>query len=251
MDIWQSITKTPTPDSSIAASQKIWSHPLQVIFSPCIRFIHDVLHVNIYLHLHSHFIAAEAVLSVAQTQASRARLIAAAAPSSGAFLQAIPMSLVGTRLDNTSMCIAVSLRLGAPLSTPHDCICGMAVDSSGVHGLSCRKSAGREARHTAMNSIVMAALSSAEIPIRLEHRGRSRDDGKRPDGVTSMPWKNGRCLIWDVTYIQIHWQQDMSTKLSRVLVSWRLKRKQQSDINIHLLITQRTFSNQFLILLKL
>src|SRR5664279_1418427 len=46
-------------------------------------------------------IAAEAVLSAAQTQASRARLIAAAAPSSGAFLQAIPMSSVGTRLDNT------------------------------------------------------------------------------------------------------------------------------------------------------
>jgi len=47
----------------------------------------------------------------AQTPASRARLIAAAAPSSGAFLQAIPMSSVGTRLDNTSMRIAVSIHL--------------------------------------------------------------------------------------------------------------------------------------------
>jgi len=28
----------------------------------------------------------------------------------------------------------------------------------------------------------------------------ARDEGKRPsDGVTSMPWKNGLCLIWDVT----------------------------------------------------
>ena len=30
-------------------------------------------------------------------------------------------------------------------------------------------------------------------------RGLARDDGKRPDGVTSMPWTNGRCLTWDVT----------------------------------------------------
>ena len=93
----------------------------------------------------------------------------------------------------------VSLRLGAPLCTPHVCICGAAVDSSGVHGLSCRKSAGRGARHSTINSIVKTALNSAEIPSRLEPQGLARDDGKRPDGVTSMPWKNGRCLIWDVT----------------------------------------------------
>jgi len=54
--------------------------------------------------------------------------------------QTIPMSSVETLLDNTSMRIAVSLRLGAPLCTPHNCVCGMAVDSSGAHGLSCRKS---------------------------------------------------------------------------------------------------------------
>jgi len=102
------------------------------------------------------------------------------------------MSSVGTCLDNSSMRIAVSLRLGAPLCTPHDCICGMAVDSNGAHCLSCRKSAGRD-------SIVKTSLSSAEIPNRLEPRRRARDDGKRPDGVTSMPWKNDRCLIWDVT----------------------------------------------------
>jgi len=99
----------------------------------------------------------------------------------------IPMSSVGTRLDNTSVRIAVSLLcLGAPLCPQHDCICGMAVDSTGVHGQSCRKTAGRGARDTAFNTIVKAALS-AKIPSRLEPRGRARDDGKRPDGVISMP----------------------------------------------------------------
>jgi len=200
MDTWQSITKTSTLYSSIAANQKIRCHPLQVI-------------------------AAEAVLSAAQTPASRARLIAAAAPSSATFLQAIPMSSVDTRLDNTSMRIAVSLRLGAPLCTPYDCICGMAVDSSGAHGLSCRKSAGHGARDTAINSIVKTrSLSSAKIPNRLEPRGLARDDGKRPYGVTSMPWKNVRCLKWDDPS---HFSRysGSKTKLSRVLVSWRLKQK--------------------------
>jgi len=37
------------------------------------------------------------------------------------------------------------------------------------------------------------------MPSRLEPQGLARDNGKRPDGVTSMTWKNGRCLICDVT----------------------------------------------------
>ena len=27
----------------------------------------------------------------------------------------------------------------------------------------------------------------------------SRDDEKRPDGLTVLPWANGRCLVWDFT----------------------------------------------------
>ena len=170
---WQSITCTMPLDVSIAAEQKSWSYPLQVI-------------------------AAQAVLSAASNQTSRARLIAAAAPSSRAFLQAIPMSSVGTRLDNTSMRIAVALRLGAAICTPHNCKCGAPVDTDGTHGLSCRKSAGRIARHTSINGIIKAALTAAETPCQLEPRGLTRDDGKRPDGVTTMPWKEGRCLMWYV-----------------------------------------------------
>ena len=26
-----------------------------------------------------------------------------------------------------------------------------------------------------------------------------RDDGKRPDGLSVLPWANGRCLMWDFT----------------------------------------------------
>ena len=58
-------------------------------------------------------VSSEQVLSAAHNQAGIARLIAAAAPHSGAFLQAVPCSAVGTRLDDTSLRIAVALRLGA------------------------------------------------------------------------------------------------------------------------------------------
>jgi len=32
-----------------------------------------------------------------------------------------------------------------------------------------------------------------------EPGGLSRSDGKRPDGVTMIPWSRGRCLTWDIT----------------------------------------------------
>ena len=144
-------------------------------------------------------VAMERVLSAAPNQVGISRLIAAAAPYSGAFLQALPCSAVGTRLDDVTLRIAVALRLGAPVCAPHTCICGATVDSSGVHGLSCRKSAGRHLRHSALNDLVKRALATAEVPSRLEPSSLSRSDGKRPDGITMMPWKQGRCLVWDVT----------------------------------------------------
>ena len=66
--------------------------------------------------------------------------------------------------------IADALCLGAP----HKCICGVDVDSSGIHGLSCRKSAGRHVRHSALNDLVKRALTSAEVPSRLEPSSLSR-----------------------------------------------------------------------------
>ena len=33
-----------------------------------------------------------------------------------------------------------------------------------------------------------------------EPTGLLRSDGKRPDGVTLIPWAKGRCLTWDVTF---------------------------------------------------
>ena len=68
-----------------------------------------------------------------------------------------------------------------------------------THGLSCKRSAGRHYRHSAINDIIHRALVAAHVPSRLEPSGLYRSDGKRPDGITMVPWKCGQLLVWDAT----------------------------------------------------
>jgi hypothetical protein len=42
-------------------------------------------------------------------------------------------------------------------------------------------------------------LTSIHVNSTLEPNGLSRDDGKRPDGMTLVPWIKG--LVWDVTIV--------------------------------------------------
>ena len=87
---------------------------------------------------------------------------------------------------------------------PYTCICGKPVEGTATHGLrriDCRKSSGRHARHSAVNDIILRALRAAGVPAHLEPTGLSRDDGKRPDGATIVPWSQGQCLVWDFTCV--------------------------------------------------
>ena len=54
-------------------------------------------------------------------------------------------------------------------------------------------------RHNAVNDLIKRAMASADIPAILEPKSLSRDDGKRPDGLTVLPWANGKCMVWDFT----------------------------------------------------
>ena len=68
-----------------------------------------------------------------------------------------------------------------------------------ISRLACRKSAGRHVRHNAVNDLIKRALASANVPAILEPNSLFRDDDKRPDGLTVMPWANGRCMVWYFT----------------------------------------------------
>ena len=75
------------------------------------------------------------------------------------------------------------------------------MDGSGTHGLSCPNAKGTFPRHVDMNLIFKRALTSARRSCDLEPTGLSRDDGKRPDGVTLAPWSKGKRLVSDVTCV--------------------------------------------------
>ena len=83
----------------------------------------------------------------------------------------------------------MGLRLGVNQCEPHQCPCGKLVDARGTHGLSCKRGTARAIRHYQLNDIVRRALVRANIPSVLEPSGMSRGDGKRPYGITLIPWR--------------------------------------------------------------
>lgn len=143
-------------------------------------------------------------------QVSRARLLAASSEESGQWLHAIPVPSLGTLLDPETLRIAIALRLGSVVCEPHPCRCGAIVDAHGHHGLSCRFSAGRHSRHAELNDIVRRTLQRAGAPSILEPLGMDRGDGKRPDGVTIFPYKEGRSLCWDCTCVDTFAQSHLN-----------------------------------------
>ena len=78
-------------------------------------------------------------------------------------------------------------------------MCGTTIDQFGLHGLACQKSAGRFPRHAEFNKTICQALCSVNVPAILEPPGMCRSDGKKPDGLTLIPWSSGKCLVWDAT----------------------------------------------------
>ena len=56
-------------------------------------------------------------------------------------------------------------------------------------------------RHKQLNAIIGDALQRAGFPCEMEPTGLSATDGRRPDGLTLMPWSHGKCLTWDATCV--------------------------------------------------
>ena len=107
-------------------------------------------------------------------------------------------------MDKDTIRIAVGLSLGSSLCRLHTCHhSGAEVHSLATHGFSCRWSEGCHFRHAALNDITLRALSSAKIPSRLEPSGIYRSDRKWPNGISDVPWKNSKLLVWDATSTDI------------------------------------------------
>ena len=133
------------------------------------------------------------------SQLDKARFLASTVKESNSWLAALPSKSIGTLLDNNTFRISIALRIGTDICSRHKCVCGEFVSEDGTHGLSCLYSAGRIARHSEFNNIMHRSLKTGNFPSMREPPGMFRDDKKRVDGVTLIPWCNGQMLVWDAT----------------------------------------------------
>ena len=76
----------------------------------------------------------------------------------------------------------------------NNCHCGTLVDAQGLHTMICKKAPGKI-------DIIWRAFGAAGIPAVKEPSGLDRQDDKRPDGLTLIPWHGGRSLVWDVSVV--------------------------------------------------
>ena len=63
------------------------------------------------------------------------------------------------------------------------------------------RASGKITRHQAINDIIARAFVAADMPVTNEPNGPLISDNKRPDGLTLLPWQDGKPLAWDVTVI--------------------------------------------------
>ena len=98
MAIWKSLSSTEVPTLTLQHVQKAWDGPI------------------------ASKIQAE-ILGRGADINNKARLLTAVSPHSGDWLNAMPMSFFGLRLDNEMMRVRVGLRLGVKICEPHTCPC--------------------------------------------------------------------------------------------------------------------------------
>ena len=159
---------------------------------------------------------------------------AATSRHSGAWLHALPIASCGLKLDNEAVRVAVCLRLGLEVCVPHVCRCGAMVDARGLHSFCCKQAPGRSSRHHSLNELVARAIASAGIPVLKEPTGLSRQDGKRPDGLTLIPFEGGKPLIWDVTVVCSTAESylDLAVQGPGVVAEMAASRKEAKYINL-------------------
>jgi hypothetical protein len=171
---WEALSNEALPDPQIQGKQRSWDEII-------VKNTFDLLLFN------------------AISDEDKARLLAAKQPHAGDWLHAPSITAVGLRMSDEEIRLAAGMRLGSNVCEPHTCPCGKLVDARGLHSLSCRRSAGRQQRHSSLNDTIWRALRRAGVQSTKEPLGLLREDGKRPDGVTLIPWSKGKCLAWDVT----------------------------------------------------
>jgi len=83
----------------------------------------------------------------------------------------------GHLLADREVRVSVGLRFGEKLVSQHTYVCDSRVQPDGHHGLSCRRNAGHQSRHHALNTILALTLCSVDVSAMLMPAGFIRGDG--------------------------------------------------------------------------
>ena len=97
--------------------------------------------------------------------------------------------------------------------------------------MSCRRSGGRIPRHAAVNEIIRRALVSGGVPAVLEPVGVCRNDGKRPDGMSLIPWSRAYSCSGTLP-VQTLWPHLIYLLLQVVPAGWQTLQSQLSAESI-------------------
>ena len=81
---------------------------------------------------------------------------------------------------------------------------------------SCIKRAVRFSRHATLNSLIKQMLGSLDLSLMLVPCALYRTDGKHTNGVTLIPWKMGKQLVWPWKH-RVLWTRIFVTRLSKLL----------------------------------
>ena len=137
---WTEISQSTIPANALKHIQKAWDRPVTA---------------SVYQKL---------LVDPHNTPIDAARLRAVASEHPRDWFHAASITAVGLRLSDEAIRVAMGQRLGSTTCQPHTCICDVAVDAKGLHGLSCRKCSPRQIRHAQLNDIVWRAVKKAQYP---------------------------------------------------------------------------------------
>jgi hypothetical protein len=117
----------------------------------------------------------------------KARLIAAARPRAGSFLNVVPNAALGTILQSAEFNVAVAYRIGSPiLPNPTVCParnCDKTLDIYGHHAVRCKAQGDITHRHHRIRDLIYKKCQSALLQPLLEPIGMLRDCGLKPADV--------------------------------------------------------------------
>ncbi|KAF2903237.1 hypothetical protein ILUMI_02951 [Ignelater luminosus] len=103
-------------------------------------------------------------------------------------------------MDKTTLRVSISLRLGREIYKPHKCSCRTLVDTRHPRNTYLAKKVVEGVvdiqQLTPSSKRLWHLFSSILEPVAV---GLMHEDGKRPDGLTLVPWRKGRFLVWDAT----------------------------------------------------